>query len=75
MQDENAAYPMDVTLLGMVTEVRAVQDENAESPMDVTPSEMVKEVREVQDWNAEFPMVVTDFPSITPGMLTCPPDP
>jgi len=43
---------MDVTLLGMVTEVRPVQLEKAHSPIDVTLLGMVTEVRPLQSWNA-----------------------
>ena len=44
----NAAYPMLVTLLGMVTEVRPEQPQNAASPMLVTLLPMVMEVRPEQ---------------------------
>ena len=39
---------MDVTLLGMVTEVRPLHSKKASSPMDVTLLGMVTEVRLVQ---------------------------
>jgi hypothetical protein len=39
---------MEVTLVGMVTEVREEQERNAASPKDVTPLPMVMENREVQ---------------------------
>ena len=50
---------MDVTLLGMVMEVKPVQPENAEPPMDVTLLGMVKVVKPIQLLNAELPMDVT----------------
>ena len=40
--------PMDVTLLGMVIEVRLLQPEKASEPMDVTLLGMVIEVRPLQ---------------------------
>ena len=43
---------MDVTELGMVTEVSEVQPRNAPFPMDVTESGMVTEVSPVQPENA-----------------------
>ena len=39
---------MEVTLLGMVTEVKPLQSENARSPMEVTPFGMVTEVNLLQ---------------------------
>ena len=39
---------MEVTLLGMVTEVRPLQKEKALSPMEVTLLGMVTEVRPLQ---------------------------
>ena len=39
---------MDVTELGMVTEVRPLQPEKAAYPMDVTELGMVTEVRPLQ---------------------------
>ena len=39
--EENALFPMDVTLLGMVTVVRPIHEENALFPMDVTLLGMV----------------------------------
>ena len=52
---------MDVTLLGMVTEVRPEQSEKALSPMDVTLLGMVTEVRPEQPEKALSPMDVTVF--------------
>jgi hypothetical protein len=48
----NAAYPMLVTLLPMVTLARLVQERNAESPMLVTLLPMITLARLVQDSNA-----------------------
>ena len=42
---------MDVTLSGMVTEVRAIQLENALLPIEVTPLGMFTEVRWMQAVN------------------------
>ena len=50
---------MDVTLSGMVIEVRVLHSPNASYPMDVTLSGMVIEVRESHPTNALFPMDVT----------------
>ena len=43
---------MEVTELGMVTEVRLLRDRNAELPMEVTEFGIVTEVRLLYDWNA-----------------------
>ena len=40
-----APYPIEVTLLGMVTLVRLEQDENASLPIEVTLSGMIMLVR------------------------------
>jgi hypothetical protein len=48
VQFKNALSPTEVTLLGMVTEVKEVQPENAKSPMEVTLLGMVTEVKEGQ---------------------------
>ena len=50
---------MEMTLLGMVTEVREMQWENASPLIEVTLFGMVMDVREVQPANAACPMVVT----------------
>ena len=50
---------MEVTLSGMVTEVRPLQPEKARSPMEVTLLGIITEVRPLQDWKAYWPMVVT----------------
>ena len=42
---------MDVTLLGMVTEVKPLQSEKASPPIDVTLLGMVTEVKPLQYWN------------------------
>ena len=52
---------MEVTELGMETEVRPVQPENAELPMEVTELGMETEVKTVQSENAELPMEVTEL--------------
>ena len=39
---------MEVTLFGMVTEVKPLQYENAPPPMEVTPVGMVTEVKPLQ---------------------------
>lgn len=43
-----AFWPIDVTELPMVTEVRPLQSQKAAAPMDVTELGMVTEVRLVQ---------------------------
>ena len=52
---------MDVTELGISTEVSPVQPENASDPMDVTESGIVIEVSPVHPENALYPMDVTEF--------------
>lgn len=39
---------MDVTLWGMVTEVKPIQPEKADPPMDVTLLDMATEVKPIQ---------------------------
>ena len=60
-----ALLPMEVTLLGMVTEVRLEQSEKALPPMSVTLLGMVTEVRLEQSEKALPPMSVTLL-----GMMT-----
>ena len=48
VQPSKAAFPMLVTLLGMVTEVKAVQPEKAELPMLVTLSGIITDVKPLQ---------------------------
>ncbi len=50
---------MEVTLFGMVTEVKPLQSRNANSPMEVTLFGMVTEVKPLQSRNARSPMDVT----------------
>ena len=45
---EKAPLPMNVTLLGMVTDVKPLQSEKAPSPIDVTLSGMVIDVKPLQ---------------------------
>ena len=56
---------MEVTPVGMVTDVKPLQPLNALFPMKVTPVGMVIEVKPLQPLNAPFPMEVTPV-----GMLT-----
>ena len=69
MQPENALYPIQVTLLGIVTFVSEVQPENTEPlspfPIEVTLSGIVTLVSEVQSANAELPIEVTLFGIVT----------
>ena len=51
--------PIEVTPVGMVTEVKPVQPENVQSLMEVTPVGMVIEVKPLQPENAYPPMEVT----------------
>ena len=44
----NAHEPMNLTLFGMVTEVKPVQSENVPSPISVTLFGMVTEVKPLQ---------------------------
>ena len=50
---------MEVTPVGMVTEVKLLQFLNALLPMEVTPVGMVTEVNPLQSLNALSPMEVT----------------
>ena len=45
LQSEKALLPMDVTLLGIVTDVRLLHLEKAALPMDVTLLGMLTDVR------------------------------
>ena len=49
---------MEVTLLGIVTEVREGHREKAAYPMEVTLLGIVTEVREEHDWKALIPTEV-----------------
>ena len=52
LQYPNALLPIEVTLLGIITEVREVQTENALLPIDVTLLGIVTDVRWLQPLNA-----------------------
>ena len=58
-QPEKAELPIDVTLSGMVTDVKPLQSRKAELSIDVTLSGMVTDVKPLQPWNAEPPIDVT----------------
>ena len=45
---ENALSPIDVTLSGMVTDVKPLHSRKAYEPIDVTPSGMVTGVKPLQ---------------------------
>lgn len=64
---------MLVTLLGIVTLVRAAQSKKALVPMLVTLAPMMTLVRRVLPWNAWFVMLVTGKPFVTLGIVTFPP--
>ena len=57
----NAWEPIEVTLFGMVTDVRLLHQENAPFPIEVTLFEMVTDVRLVHLENAPPPIEVTLF--------------
>jgi len=59
---------MDVTLSGMVIEMRDVQSAKAQLPMLVTLSGMVTEVSELQPKQALSARMVTGQPFNTAGM-------
>jgi hypothetical protein len=63
---------MDVTLLGMVMDVRPLQLSKAPSPIDVTLFGIVTEVRPVQSWKALSPMDFTGYPLIVVGITKDP---
>ena len=48
LQYSKASSPIDVTLLGIVTEVKSLQRLKAEFPIDVTPLGIVMEVKPLQ---------------------------
>ena len=48
----NAAYPIEVTLFGMIIMVRLEQKKNVPSPIEVTPSGIVILAKDVQLLNA-----------------------
>jgi len=48
MQPSNATEPIDVTLLGILTDASLLQPENAEAPIEVTLLGIVTDAREVQ---------------------------
>ena len=58
IQPPKAPYPIPVTLLGIVIQVRPEQSENAYSQMIVTLSPMTTLVRFSQPENANSPMLV-----------------
>ena len=61
----NAQLPIDITLLGMMMDVKPVQSRNAEPPICVTLFGMVMEVKLVQPANAMLPICVTLFGMVT----------
>ena len=54
-----ASFPMEVTLAGIVTEVKPLQPKNADSPMVVMPEGIVKEVKPEHRANVQDPISVT----------------
>src|SRR5574344_514889 len=60
-------FPIEVTLLGIVIEVRLVQLLKAQFPMLVTPSGIVIEVRLEQLLKTPFPMLVTFLKYLNPS--------
>ena len=58
---KNALFPMLVTELGMVMELREEQPQNARSSMLVTELGRMMEVREEHSANAHSPMLVTEY--------------
>ena len=65
LQLRKALLPMEVTDVGIVTEVREVQLPKACCPIEVTDEGIVTEVRELQPKKAVCPMDVTDEGIIT----------
>ena len=61
---ENAYPPIEVTELGIVTDISALQAKNAESPILVTELPIVTDVSAVQPWNALSGIVFTLFPIV-----------
>ena len=61
----NAEYPIEVTLEGIVTEVKPVQPENAEAPIEVTPSGIVTEVKPPGHATSVLPSLLQRSPFTT----------
>jgi hypothetical protein len=71
----NAFIPIDVTLLGMFTEVRWEQDWKAPKPIDVTPLGIMMDVKEDVELNEKLPMAAVGYPPSVEGMVIAPPAP
>lgn len=65
MQLPKARYPIEVTELGIITEVRPEQPINAPSPIEVTDLGIVTDVRPVQLENVQFLIEVTELGIVT----------
>ena len=65
LQPEKAAFPIDVTLFGMVTDVSPLQLLKAYWPIDVTLFGITILVRLVQDWNIYLANVVNPGVKVT----------
>ena len=52
LQERNASAPIEVTLFGMLIEVKPLQPKNAPCPIEVMPFGMVMEVKLVHTINA-----------------------
>ena len=62
---QNALLPIDVTLLGMDTDVRLEQSEKAPSPIDVTLLPIVTDINLQQLKKALIPIDATLLPIVT----------
>ena len=62
MHPPNAPPPIEVTLFGMVTDVRLVHTANALLPIEVTELGISTDVRLVHPWNARYSIEVTELP-------------
>ena len=61
LQSTKARLSIEVTLSGIVTDVRLIQPENAEFPIDVRLLEKDTERRLIQFANVPLPIAVTEF--------------
>ena len=65
LQLENALIPIDVTLLGIVTDVRPEQSSKVKPSIDVTLLGIVTDVRLEQQRKASLPIEVTQLGIVT----------
>ena len=72
LQLQNASVPMDVTLFGIVIEVKLIQFAKALASIVVTELGIVTEVMAKQLWKTPLPMATTGYPPRVSGMTISP---